>query len=86
MVGSVAAPFCPHQEPVRELLFKGKRVFLDRLRRPGEEATAVGEIFGPCGDGELRGELIASVAGCAACVRRRGRCQEALDYVVAFQG
>ena|ERR1017187_2813638 len=45
MVGSVAAPFCPHQEPVRELLFEGKRVFLDRLRRPGEEATAVGEIF-----------------------------------------
>src|SRR5450631_3418487 len=40
MVGSVAAPFCPHQEPVRELLFESKRVFLDRLRRPGEEAAA----------------------------------------------
>ena len=71
MVGSVAAPFFPHQEPVRELLFKGKRVFLDRLRRPGEEATAVGEIFGPCGDCELRGELIANVAGSADCVGRR---------------
>ena len=41
MVGSVSAPLCPHQEAVREPMFEGKRVFLDRLRRPGEEATAV---------------------------------------------
>src|ERR1035438_1854294 len=85
MVGSVSAPLCPHQEPVRELLFESKRVFLDRLGRAGEEATAVGEILGPRGDGELRGELITGIGGSATCVRRRGSCQEPLDYVVAFQ-
>src|ERR1019366_8010255 len=85
MIGSVPAPFCPHQEPIGELLFEGKRVFLDRLGRAGEEAAAVRQILGPRGDCELRGELITGVGGSATCVGRSGSCQEPLDYVVAFQ-
>src|ERR1039458_6044727 len=85
MVGGVAAPLCPHQEPVREFMFESKRVFLDRLRRPGEEAATVGQILGPRGDGGLRSELITGVGGSATCVGRSGSCQEPLDYVVAFQ-
>src|ERR1039458_8588656 len=85
MVGSVPAPFCPHNEPVRELSLQGERVFLNHLRRPGEETTVVGKVFGPRGDCDHRCELIASVAGTAAHVQRCRRRQQALDYVVSFQ-